>query len=72
MNEDQNRKLKLLGIRALADDLNSKLDGLVELTKESCGVVDDDSGWCGDYVYDKDVSIESLLNGTAKERDGGN
>jgi hypothetical protein len=61
---DDDTRLKLLGIRALAENHNRHLEDLKRVARELLGVTTetDPADWVGDYVYGE-ATIESVLEG---------
>lgn len=66
---DEHTRMKLLGLKTLAIDLNSKIDMVVEMAKEITGDVED-GGWATDFVFDQSVTPERLWEMTEKWRKG--
>lgn len=67
---DEDTRLKLLGLKAIAVDLNKQLETVRSVVGRLVGATEDGvSGWPSDFCYDDDITVDQLWERTATERD---
>lgn len=71
MNElDDDTRLKLIGLKAIATDLNKQMETVRGVVGRLVGATEDDmSGWPADFCYDNDMTVEQLWERT-RPKDG--
>jgi hypothetical protein len=66
---DEDTRLKLHGLKALAIDLNKQMNGIRRVVGQLTEAPEDElSGWPADFCYDNDLTVEQLWERTASFR----
>jgi hypothetical protein len=67
---DEDTRLKLLGLKAIAIDLNKQMKTVQGVVGRLTGVTGDAMGdWPSDFCYDDRITVEDLWERTAKYRE---
>lgn len=68
---DEDTRLKLYGLKAIAIDLNKQMETVRGVVGRLTGATEDDmNGWPADFCYDNDITVEQLWERTASCREG--
>lgn len=67
---DEDTRLKLYGLKALAIDLNKQMKTIHGAVGRLVGSTEDDmNGWPADFCYDDNITVEKLWERTAEGRE---
>ena len=61
---DEDTRLKLIGLKAIATDLNKQMETVIGVTARLVGEEDDMNGWPADFCYDNEITVDDLWERT--------
>ena len=65
---DADTRLKLIGLKAIANDLNKQMEAVKHVVMSLTGD-DDETGWCSDFLFDEKITVARLWKATASARE---